>query len=90
LVSLALGKGAATETAMTGEISLKGKILKIGGVKEKVLAAKREKVTNLIFPLSNKIDIDDLSDQIKSGLKFNFVENFYEVIPLLFPDVLEK
>jgi ATP-dependent Lon protease len=65
---LALGKGPVRETAMTGEISLKGKILKIGGVKEKVLAAKREKVTNLIFPISNKIDIDDLSDHIKSGL----------------------
>lgn len=54
LVSLAIGKGMKQETAMTGEISLRGKVLKIGGVKEKVLAAKRENVNFLILPKSNK------------------------------------
>lgn len=50
---------------MTGEISLRGKVMKIGGVKEKVLVANREKISELIFPAENREDIIDLKEEIK-------------------------
>ena len=61
---------------MTGEISLKGKILKIGGLKEKVIAAKREKLKKIILPKENKLDALDLKDELKKDIEFIFVDNF--------------
>ena len=61
---------------MTGEISLNGKVLKIGGVKEKTMAAVREGLTTLIFPKSNKADVERLPDYVKENVKFHFVETF--------------
>ena len=61
---------------MTGEISLNGKVLPIGGVKEKTMAASREGVTKLIFPKANEKDISKLRDYIKVGITFYFVDFF--------------
>jgi len=61
---------------MTGEISLNGKVLGIGGVKEKTMAAKREGVFTLIFPGANKEDVEKLPDYIKDGVKFHFVDEY--------------
>lgn len=69
---------------MTGEVSLNGKVLKIGGLKEKVLAAKREGLKTIIVPFSNKIDIDELEDNIKEGLSFEFVKSYEEIMSILF------
>ena len=69
---------------MTGEISLNGKVMKIGGLREKVLAAKREDIKNIIVPKSNRGDIQKLKDYIKDGLTFHFVENYQDVYDILF------
>lgn len=75
---------------MTGEISLNGKIMKIGGVKEKALAGKREGLKTLIFPKDNLEDVEDLKDYVKEGLEFRFVSNYQEVIPYLFEETVVR
>lgn len=72
---------------MTGEISLNGKVLKIGGVKEKTMAAVREGLTTLIFPRENKADVDRLPDYVKENVKFHFVETYDEVFRVAYPGV---
>jgi len=72
---------------MTGEISLNGKVLKIGGVKEKTMAAVREGLTTLIFPSANKKDVERLPDYIKENVKFHFVETYDEVFKIAYPNV---
>ena len=84
LISLALNKPINKNIAMTGEISLKGKVMKIGGLKEKLIAANREGVTDVLLPLENRETAEDLSDDIKNNLKFRFVENYKEVYDILF------
>jgi ATP-dependent Lon protease len=71
---------------MTGEISLNGKVLAIGGVKEKTMAATREGIRKLIFPKANEKDVDDLPDYIKEGIIFHFVEEYSDVFKILFPN----
>ena len=78
------------EWAMTGEISLTGKVLKIGGVKEKMLAAKREAITNLIFPVSNREDVEDVHQQYREGLNIVFVEHYMDVLKTIFPKLITK
>lgn len=85
LLSLALNRSAIADVAMTGEITLTGKILKIGGVKEKTIAAKRSGVKIIILPLANKNDWDELPEYIKQGLKPYFVEWYDEMFEILFP-----
>lgn len=72
---------------MTGEISLNGKVLKIGGVKEKTMAAVREGLTTLIFPLTNKKDVERLPDYIKADVKFHFVETYDQVFKVAYPGI---
>ena len=86
LVSLAIKKPAKQNIAMTGEISLRGKVLKIGGVKEKILAAKREGIKELIFPKSNQDDILDLKPYITEGMKIHYAETYDQVYQILFGD----
>ena len=89
LISLALNTPTADVVAMTGEISLTGKVLKIGGVKEKILAAKREGVKKVILPLDNKPDVDELKDYIKEALEFHFVDNYLQAMNILFPSLVK-
>jgi ATP-dependent Lon protease len=72
---------------MTGEISLNGKVLPIGGVKEKTMAASREGVKTLIFPKANEKDINKLPAYIKDGINFHFVEDYSDVFKIVFPDI---
>jgi len=72
---------------MTGEISLNGKVLKIGGVKEKTMAASREGLKTLIFPASNRKDVERLPDYIKEGIRFHFVEEYIDLFKIVYPDV---
>jgi len=74
LISLFTGKPVSPDYGMTGEITLRGKVLPIGGVKEKVLAAKRARIKNLILPLDNEKDLIEIPEQQKKGLNFLFVE----------------
>ncbi len=80
LVSLLLKKPTRPDTAMTGEITLRGLVLPIGGLKEKILAAKQAGIKMVILPQRNKKDIPEVPAEVKKGLKFKFVKNTAEVI----------
>jgi len=82
LVSLLLNKAAHPEMAMTGEITLKGLVLPIGGLKEKILAAKRAGIKTVILPRRNKKDMADLPKDAKKGITFRFVKNASEVLKI--------
>lgn len=84
LLSLALNRPMKEQTAMTGELSLTGKVLKIGGVREKLLAAKREGIRRVIFPAENEQEIDELKDYIKKDMEIIFVKSFWDVAKELF------
>lgn len=84
LYSLAINKAMKRHMAMTGELSLTGKVMPIGGVKEKTIAAKRSNVVHLVFPAENKKDYDELPSYIRKGLKPHFVSTFDEVIKICF------
>jgi len=84
LYSLATGKPVRRKLAMTGELSLTGKVMPIGGVKEKTIAARRNKVKELIFPAENKKEYDELPGHIRAGMKPHFVTSFGEVVGLCF------
>ena len=86
LISLALNQPLPSDLAMTGEISLNGKIMKIGGIREKVLAAKREGMTQVMLPAGNKADVDDFSEYIREGVQFHFVNHYDDAMKILFPD----
>ncbi len=82
LVSLLLGKKIRRSVAMTGEITLRGKVMEIGGVKEKVLAAHRAGIKTVLLPMNNKKDMVDIPKEIKKDLKFVLVENLDQVLAL--------
>ena len=84
IYSLVTGRVMKPDTAMTGELSLLGKVMPIGGLKEKVLAAKRNKVKTIIIPKHNKRDLDKLEDNVKKGLTFRLVGDMEEVLSLVF------
>ena len=67
---------------MTGEITLRGKVLPVGGIKEKILAAKRAGVKEIILCDQNKKDIDEINDRYLKGLKFHFVSKMTEVLDI--------
>lgn len=79
LLSLAKGCGISSKIAMTGELTLTGKILRIGGVREKVVAAKRSGVTTIILPKTNQSDWLQLPDFIQAGIQVHFVDCFNEI-----------
>ncbi|RLD46636.1 MAG: endopeptidase La, partial [Bacteroidetes bacterium] len=68
--------------AMTGEITLRGKVLPVGGIKEKILAAKRANIKEIIISEDNKKDILEINEKYIKGLKFNYVNDISEVIDL--------
>lgn len=84
LLSLALKKPIRQNTAMTGEISLTGKVLPVGGIKEKSIAAKRVGVNCLIMPAENKKDFADLPKYITDGLEVHFAEHYRDVYKIVF------
>ena len=71
-----------SQLAMTGEITLRGRVLPVGGVKEKILAAKRNGVSDLILSVDNEHDIEDIKEDYVEGLNFHYVENMMEVLDL--------
>ncbi|THG06069.1 hypothetical protein TEA_008530 [Camellia sinensis var. sinensis] len=86
LLSFAMKKPVRKDLAMTGEVTLTGKILPIGGVKEKTIAARRNDVKTIIFPSANKRDFDELAPNVKEGLEVHFVDDFNQIFDLAFAD----
>ncbi|MCL2440874.1 MAG: endopeptidase La [Treponema sp.] len=86
LLSLVRGKIITPKTVMTGELSLTGQVLPIGGLKEKTIAARRNKAKHIIFPKQNERDLDEIPDHVKKGIEFHAVERFEEVLNLALPD----
>ncbi|KAH7727604.1 ATP-dependent protease La family protein [Aphelenchoides avenae] len=86
LLSLALNTPAKQNIAMTGEISLTGKVLPVGGIKEKIIAAKRAGVSEVILPVENKKDFEDLDDFIKNDVTIHFATHYNEIFDIVFPD----
>ena len=66
--------------AMTGEITLRGKVLPVGGIKEKILAAKRAGITDILICHENKKNIEDIPAKYVKGVKFHYVENVKDVL----------
>ena len=86
LVSLFTQKRVKKNLSMTGEITLRGKVLPVGGIKEKILAAKRSKIKEIILSESNRKDIEEIKEDYLKGLQFHFVKEMHEVLVLAITD----
>ena len=86
LVSLFTQKRVKKHLSMTGEITLRGKVLPVGGIKEKILAAKRSKIKEIILCESNRKDIEEIKADYLKGLSFHFVKEMHEVLDLAITD----
>lgn len=84
LVSLARGRQPRAGFAMTGELTLTGRVYPVGGIREKLLAAKRQKIKQVILPAANRRDFDEVPEHIRRGINAHFVESFDEVVDLMF------
>jgi ATP-dependent Lon protease len=79
MLSLLTGKPVHRKIAMTGEITLRGEVLPVGGIKEKVLAAHRAKIRTVILPTLNKRDLEDINEDIRKDMKFVFADDIRDV-----------
>jgi len=84
IYSVITGKVIKQGLSMTGELTLTGRVFPVGGIKEKVIAAKRANIREIILPKGNNKDLDDIPDYIKKGLKFHLVDDIKEVIAISF------
>ncbi len=87
MASLYTGLPARNDIAMTGEVTLAGLVLPIGGVKEKVLAARRAGINRVILPQGNKKDLRDLPDHVRQEMQFHFVDRVEEVLSIVIPGI---
>ena len=90
LISLLTGRPVRSDLAMTGEITLRGLVLPVGGIKEKVLAAKRAGITTVILPSRNEKDLEEVPEQVKKDMQFHFVQRMDEIIPLALKEKSKK
>jgi ATP-dependent Lon protease len=82
LASLLTGRLVRSHWAMTGELTLRGKVLPVGGVKEKVLAARRAGITTVVLPQRNEKDLAEISANVRAEMQFHFVDTIDEVLSL--------
>ena len=80
IFSAVTGEKVRGDLAMTGEVTLRGGVLPIGGLKEKLLAAKMAGVTEVLVPFENKKDVEEISEEIREGLTITFVKSMKEVL----------
>jgi ATP-dependent Lon protease len=83
LTSLLTGRTVSKDMAMTGEITLRGDVLPVGGIKEKVLAAVRAGITEIVLPALNEKDVVEIPDNVKEGIRFHLVQDIKEALGLL-------
>ncbi len=86
LVSLLLNKKIRKDLAMTGEITLRGQVLPVGGIKEKMLAAHRAGIKTIILPKENEKDLADIPEKVRSDIEFHFVDKMLDVIKIALPE----
>ena len=79
ILSLLTGKPVHRKIAMTGEITLRGEVLPVGGIKEKVLAARRAKISTVILPSLNTRDLEDIHETIRNEMKFIYASTVQDV-----------
>jgi ATP-dependent Lon protease len=84
MLSLVTGKKIKSRLAMTGELSLIGNVLPVGGIKEKVIAAKRAQMKEIILPKENQKDLNEIPEHIKKGITFHLVEKMDDVVQCVF------
>ena len=89
IISALTGKKVSTNIAMTGEITLRGNVLAIGGLKEKSTGACRNNIKKVIIPLDNKADVDEIPDEIKKHIEYITVDNYDEVYKIIFKEKVE-
>ena len=80
IISALTGRKVRNDVAMTGEITIRGRVLPIGGLQEKVLAAKKVGIKTVILPKENKKDLDEIMDEIKDGMQFVLAETMEDVL----------
>ena len=80
MLSAITGRKVRADVAMTGEITLRGRVLPIGGLKEKILAAKNAGIRRVCVPRKNEADINEISEEIKKGIEIVYVEKMEEVL----------
>lgn len=90
LLSIARKEAPQQNIAMTGELTLTGQVLPVGGIREKVIAARRQKISNLILPDANRGDYEELPDYLKEGLTVNFAKQYSDVYQVCFGDKPKK
>jgi len=83
LISLLTGRPAKRDVALTGELTLSGRILPVGGIKEKILAAKRAKLKTIILPSKNKVELEDIQEDIYKDITIHFAEKIEDVVDLV-------
>ena len=86
LLSLLLDTVVVNDLALTGELTLTGRILGVGGIREKLIAARRSGLKILIFPKDNQKDYEELPGYLKKGLVVHFVQHYDELFHLVFPE----
>ena len=84
MLSLAMDKPVRNDLAMTGEVSLTGKVLAVGGIKEKIMAARRAGITCIVLPEACRRDYDEIPDYLKEGLEIHFAEDYQTVFDVAF------
>jgi ATP-dependent Lon protease len=84
LASLLMGKLVRSDVCMTGEITLRGQVLPVGGVKEKLLAAHRAGLKTVILPSRNRDDVDEVPEEVRDALELHFVDETRDALPLAF------
>jgi len=82
LVSLLTGETVRPAVGMTGEVTLQGRVLPIGGVKQKVLAAHRAGLTEVILPKRNEGDLDDVPEQVRAEMRFHLADDVRDVVSI--------
>jgi ATP-dependent Lon protease len=87
LLSAVSGRPATNDVAMTGEITLRGNVLPIGGLNEKLLAAKRNNIRKILIPKDNEIDLKEIPNEVKEGLNIIPLEHIEDAIPYVFPEM---
>ena len=90
IISVLTNKEVRQDVAMTGEITITGEVLAIGGVKEKVIAAHRVGIRDVVLPMDNKIDTEELPEEITKEMKFHFAETYDDVKKIVFVEKTAK